>query len=160
MAVDLAAISDFGGTDADEDRLLLQSFEDHPAYLQILNHEKFCILGRKGSGKTAIFKKILTDRTHDRFSFGHTFTDYPWHHHDKQIKIGVPEEQCFVHSWTYLCLISLSKILLNQDKSQPFNDGSLVHLERNREIHSRYLRNPRSGRNSSIFTGTSLALYR
>ena len=130
MAVDLAAISDFGGTDADEDRLLLQSFEDHPAYLQILNHEKFCILGRKGSGKTAIFKKILTDRTHDRFSFGHTFTDYPWHHHDKQIKIGVPEEQCFVHSWTYLCLISLSKILLNQDKSQPFNDGSLVHLER------------------------------
>jgi hypothetical protein len=130
MPIDLNAISNFGGTDADEDWLLLQSFEDHPAYLQILSHDKFCILGRKGSGKTAIFKKILTDRTENRFSFGHTFTDYPWHHHDKQRKVGVPEEQCFVQSWTYLCLISLSKILLNQDSSQPFSDQALGHLER------------------------------
>src|SRR5262245_20883684 len=82
MPIDLKVIADFGGTDADEDWLLLQSFEDHPAYLHILNHDKFCILGRKGSGKTAIFKKILTERTDNRFSFGHTFTDYPWHHHE------------------------------------------------------------------------------
>lgn len=31
MPVDLAAIPNFGGTDADEDALLLKSFEDHPA---------------------------------------------------------------------------------------------------------------------------------
>ena len=130
MTVDLKDISDFGGTDADEDWLLLQSFEDHPAYLQVLKHERFCILGRKGSGKTAIFKKILTDRKPNVFSFGHTFTDYPWHHHDKQKKGGIPEEQCFVQSWTYLCLISLSKILLNQDNSQPFNEEALNHLEK------------------------------
>jgi len=130
MSPNLKIISNFGGTDADEDPLLLQSFEDHPAYLQILNHDRFCILGRKGSGKTAIFKKILKDRTSDSFAFGHTFTDYPWHHHDKQRKVGVPEEQCFVQSWTYLCLVSLSKILLNQDGSQPFSDSSLPHLGR------------------------------
>lgn len=130
MPIELKTISNFGGTDADEDSLLLQSFEDHPAYLQILRHEKFCILGRKGSGKTAIFKKILKDRTPTAFAFGHTFTDYPWHHHDKQRKVGVPEEQCYVHSWTYLCLISLSKILLNQDNTQPFSETSLGHLER------------------------------
>ncbi|UPJ55769.1 hypothetical protein [Bradyrhizobium sp. 192] len=130
MPIDLRKISNFGGTDADEDSLLLQSFEDHPAYLQVLNHEKFCILGRKGSGKTAIFKKILKDRVPNVFSFGHTFSDYPWHHHDKQKKVGVPEEQCYVQSWNYLCLISLSKILLNQDNSQPFSDETLPHLER------------------------------
>jgi hypothetical protein len=130
MSIDLKAIDNFGGTDADEDWLLLQSFEDHPAYLQVLSHTKFCVLGRKGSGKTAIFKKIQTDRSKSRFSFGHTFTDYPWYHHDKQRKLGVPEEQCFVQSWTYLCLISLSKILLNQDNSQPFSAGALAHLER------------------------------
>jgi hypothetical protein len=130
MPIDLKAILNFGGTDADEDWLLLKSFEDHPAYLQILNHTKFCILGRKGSGKTAIFKKIQTDRSATRFSFGHTFTDYPWYHHDKQRKVGVPEEECFVQSWAYLCLISLSKILLNQDNSQPFSDGALSNLER------------------------------
>ena len=108
MPINLMTISNFGGTDADEDALLLDSFEDHPAYSQIVHHERFCILGRKGSGKTAIFKKILQDRQANTFSFGHTFTDYPWHHHDKQRKVGVPEEQCFVQSWTYLCLISLS----------------------------------------------------
>lgn len=130
MTFALRTISNFGGTDADEDRLLLQCFEDHPAYLQVLDHSKFCILGRKGSGKTAIFKKILKDRSPTSFAFGHTFTDYPWHHHDKQRKLGVPEEQCYVHSWTYLCLISLSKILLNQDNSQPFSESALGHLSR------------------------------
>jgi hypothetical protein len=112
--MDLVDAKSFGGTDADEDSLLLQSFEDHPSYIEILTHEKFCIVGRKGSGKTAIFKKLLTNKAYNVFSFGHTFTDYPWYHHDKQRKIGVPEEQCYVHSWTYLCLISLAKILLNQ----------------------------------------------
>lgn len=130
MTIDFGSISNFGGTDADEDSLLLLSFEDHPAYIQMVKHEKFCILGRKGSGKTAIFKKILKERQPHIFSFGHTFSDYPWHHHEKQKRLGVPEEQCFVQSWTYLCLISLSKILLNQDSSQPFSDISLNHLEK------------------------------
>jgi hypothetical protein len=101
----LADVKSFGGTDADEDSLLLESFEDHPSYIEMLKHEKFCVVGRKGSGKTAIFKKILTSKAYNVFSLGHTFTDYPWHHHDKQRKMGVPEEQCYVYSWTYLCLI-------------------------------------------------------
>ncbi|MET0707688.1 MAG: hypothetical protein ABWY82_12735, partial [Tardiphaga sp.] len=130
MPIKLMTISNFGGTDADEDALLLDSFEDHPAYSQIVHHERFCIHGRKGSGKTAIFKKILQDRQANTFSFGHTFTDYPWHHHDKQRKVGVPEEQCFVQSWTYLCLISLSKILLNQDHSQPYCESTVDHIQR------------------------------
>jgi hypothetical protein len=130
MSFDFSSVANFGGTDADEDSLLLQSFEDHPAYLHVLKHEKFCIIGRKGSGKTAIFKKILKDRKPNVFSFGHTFTDYPWHHHEKQRKLGVPDEQCFVQSWSYLCLISLSKILLNQDNSQPFSEQALSHLEK------------------------------
>lgn len=42
----------------------------------------------------------------------------------------MPEEQCFVHSWMYLCLISLSKLLLNIDHSQPHDENSFIHLER------------------------------
>jgi len=117
MVKKLSEVKNFGGTDADGDSLLLECFEDHPAYTAILNHDKFCIVGRKGSGKTAIFKKILTISSYKLFSLGHTFSDYPWHHHDEQRKLGIPEEQCYVHSWTYLCLISLAKILLNKDHS-------------------------------------------
>ena len=121
----LVDVKNFGGTDADEDALLLHSFEDHPAYLDLLSHEKFCIVGRKGSGKTAIFKKIMALKASDKFSFGHTFKDYPWHHHEKQRKVGAPQEQCYVHAWIYLCLMSLAKILLNFDNSQPYSEDSV-----------------------------------
>jgi hypothetical protein len=58
------------------------------------------------------------------FSFGHTFRDYPWHHHDKQRKVGAPEHECYAHSWKYLILITLAKVLLNHDNSQPWDDYS------------------------------------
>src|SRR6516162_3119759 len=63
-----------------------------------------------------------TARRHNIFSFGHTFSDYPWHHHEKQKKAGVPNEQCFLYSWEYLIYMSVAKILLNMDNSQPHSD--------------------------------------
>jgi hypothetical protein len=103
----------FGAIDADNDDLLFRCFEDHPAYRDVRGLSKFLVLGRKGSGKTAIFKILLTTSGHDYFSYGHTFTDYPWHHHDLQARSGVPEADRFTHSWKYLILLSLSKIMLN-----------------------------------------------
>jgi MoxR-like ATPase len=70
-------IESFGGTDADNDEILLQAFEDHEAYLDVLALRRNMIIGKKGSGKTAIFKKLITTRSADFFSYGHTFSDYP-----------------------------------------------------------------------------------
>ncbi len=126
--MNLSAVETFGGTDADNDPVLLDCFEDHPAYADVLQHRRFCVLGRKGSGKTAIFKKILLTREYDQFAFGHTFNDYPWHYHDRQKQLGVPEESCFMNSWMYLCLITIAKILLNYDSSQPYNEGAADYL--------------------------------
>lgn len=128
--VSLADIPSFGGTDADEDSLLLDAFEDHQAFLSLRDHSRFCVLGRKGSGKTAIFKKLLSYKSWDTFAFGHTFSDYPWHFHEKQKSIGVPVEQCYVQSWRYLCFITLAKVLLNQDNTQPYSDAAADHLSR------------------------------
>lgn len=121
---DLDEIASFGGIDADADFLLDQCFEDHEAYISAKKGERFLIIGRKGSGKTAIYRKLLRTRESNLFSFGHTFRDYPWHHHDKQRKVGAPEHECFAHSWKYLILITLSKILLNQDSKQPWDEYS------------------------------------
>lgn len=120
----LSLVDTFGGTDADNDDILLQAFEDHEAYLDILKFKKFLVIGKKGSGKTAIFKKIITTRADDTFSYGHTFSDYPWHFHQQQAKAGIPNDDKFTHSWKYLILISLAKIILNQDNSLPFDDVS------------------------------------
>ncbi len=41
--IKLAEISTFGGTDADEDALLIDAFEDHKAFLSLKEHKRFCV---------------------------------------------------------------------------------------------------------------------
>ncbi|MDP2712429.1 MAG: hypothetical protein Q8O56_14540 [Solirubrobacteraceae bacterium] len=129
MAAGPGARSNFGAIDADEDALLRECFQDHAAYLAAKSHTHWLIVGRKGSGKTAIFKRLITERAFDHFAYGHTFDDYPWEHHDLQAQLGVPEERRYFHSWKYLILVSLTKVLLNQDQSQPWDDDSADALE-------------------------------
>ena len=91
------------------------------------------VVGRKGSGKTAIYKNMLLNQTSELFSLGHTFSDYPWHHHDLQARVGIPDADKFTHSWKYLILLSVSKIALNFDQSLPFDQDFMelmVKLER------------------------------
>lgn len=85
-------IPNFGAVDADEDALLRECFQTHPAYLMAKAHKQWLVLGRKGTGKTAIFKRLITERLPTHFAYGHTFDDYPWEHHDLQAQYGVPEE--------------------------------------------------------------------
>ncbi|MFH0984135.1 MAG: hypothetical protein V1882_01215 [Candidatus Omnitrophota bacterium] len=121
----LLEIECFGGIDADSDDILIRCFEDHEAFKALLELKNFLIVGRKGSGKTSIFKKLLLNRTYDFFCFGHTFTDYPWEYHDRQVKLGIPDQDKFTHSWKYFVLLTLSKIVLNQDQSLPYDEESL-----------------------------------
>jgi hypothetical protein len=124
----LLEIDNFGAIDADADDLLQECFEAHEAYASAKEQRRFLILGRKGADKTAIFKKLLLEHAHNTFTFGHTFIDYPWHHHNLQRMIGVPNELCFEQSWIYLILMTLAKVLLNYDHSQPWNDASQEFL--------------------------------
>lgn len=121
----LVNVTTFGAIDADNDEILFDAFEEHEAIDSLLNFQRFLIVGRKGSGKTAIFKKLLDTRNFDFFSFGHTFSDYPWHHHDKQARTGIPSRDKYTHSWKYLILLTLSKIVLNHDSSIPFDEESM-----------------------------------
>lgn len=124
----LIDIESFGSIDADNDVLLLDSFQDHESFNDALKMKKYLISGRKGAGKTAIYKKIITTRKSNFFSYGHTFSDYPWQHHKKQARIGIPDFDKYTHSWKYLILLTVSKILLNQDQSLPYNEESMDYL--------------------------------
>lgn len=92
--------------------------------------KKFLVLGRKGSGKTAIYRRLLGKDDSTVLAEGYSFEDYPWHHHDLQAEVGVPEERRYVHSWKYLILMNLAKILLNKDNSQPWCDSSFEPIQR------------------------------
>ena len=124
ITTQLSAIEGFGGIDADADDLLKACFEDHNAYVSARDLAKFLVLGRKGSGKTAIYKRLITEHGGNTFSLGHSFDDYPWHHHDLQAEVGVPEERRYIHSWKYMILLGVAKVLLNNDQSQPWSDDS------------------------------------
>lgn len=129
----LLEVEHFGAIDADNDDLLLDCFEDHEAFLAVKDRVRFLVVGRKGSGKTAIFKNMLHKSGYNYFCFGHTFSDYPWHHHDLQARVGIPDVDKFTHSWKYLILLTASKIVLNFDQSLPFDQESMdlmVRIER------------------------------
>lgn len=126
----LQEVESFGTIDADSDELLYECFEEHRAYRNLLNMRRFLVTGRKGAGKTAIFKRLLTNRDPQTFVFGHTFSDYPWHLHDRQGRMGVPDQDKFTHSWKYLITMTLSKLILNNDSSLPYSDGSIDDMIR------------------------------
>jgi hypothetical protein len=110
--LDLDQAENFGAIDADADALLRDCFRDHPAYSVARAHERFLVVGRKGSGKTAIFKRLITEKAPTVLAFGHTFDDYPWPYHDLQTQAGVPEERRYIHSWRYLILPAPTKMSL------------------------------------------------
>lgn len=118
--------SAFGSIDALKDDLLHSCFERHEAYLNMQNFSKFLAIGKKGAGKTAIFKMMLDSKNkhYDVFTEGYNLNDYPWHYHNLQARIGVPDSEKYIQSWMYLQLIAISKILLNVDQAVPFDDES------------------------------------
>lgn len=121
----LHTINNFGAVDADADELLRKCFQSHPAYHSVREMRSFLVLGRKGAGKTAIYRKLLTDgKSESVVALGHSFDDYPWNHHDLQAQHGVPDERRFLNSWKYLILMGLAKVVLNQDATQPWSDVS------------------------------------
>jgi hypothetical protein len=124
----LVEVNDFGSIDAESDELLNACFEANSAFREVLGGRKFLVLGRKGSGKTAIYKKLLSTRQYDTFCVGHVFTDYPWAYHDLQVVPSAAEQERYLHSWRYLILLSLSKILLNFDSSQPWHADAVDPL--------------------------------
>ena len=129
----LTKAENFGAIDADNDRLLTTTFEDHEAFLDLVAMRKFLIIGKKGSGKTAIFKRMITTTDSEDpevFAFGHTFSDYPWDHHERQARAGIPDFDKFTHSWKYLTMLTASKMLLNYDQALPFDEASMEALEK------------------------------
>jgi hypothetical protein len=127
-SIDLDNVTDFGGIDADNDPLLDSCFQTHKAYIDARSHAKTVILGRKGSGKTAIFRQFKKISDANTYSAGHVFSDYPWHYHARQKQIGVPEEHCFVNSWEYLIYIALAKVIFTIDDSQPWSNAAMENM--------------------------------
>jgi hypothetical protein len=135
----LREVDSFGGIDASNDRVLLEAFEDHEAYKCALDFSRSIIIGRKGAGKSAIFRKITSEPQDDVRAQGFTFSDYPWEHHGKQKQSGVPDEECYRESWRYFICLMLCMIILrnrNENKSRKDAEDAIADIERFVMIHT------------------------
>lgn len=99
---------DFGSFDAESEHRLNDYFVDTGVFTRISSGRTHFIIGRKGSGKTAIFRRA------DEGLVGHPvikldFEDYSWTVHSKVREEGVPSEASFVASWKFIFLVNICK---------------------------------------------------
>ena len=70
MPVDLTDIEEFGRIDAESEELLAEFFLRTDAYQRIEDQERLVVVGRKGTGKTAIYKILQERVAHYTNTFG------------------------------------------------------------------------------------------
>jgi hypothetical protein len=114
----LDKIDSFGGVAAENDDLLGEFFIRTSAYQRILSQERFIVVGRKGTGKTAIYRKLLdhAEQEAEAFAAGLEFSDYPWGAHQEVANTLAAAVERFSESWRFLILVELAKLMLRDQK--------------------------------------------
>ncbi|MBI1986754.1 MAG: hypothetical protein HYS70_00175 [Nitrospinae bacterium] len=96
---------DFGRVDAERDTNLVDYFVDTGVFDKIRNGKKQYVIGRKGSGKTAIFRVASKERLGVPV-IPLDFAEYSWPGHKAIKEDGVPQESAYIGSWRFTFLIA------------------------------------------------------
>ncbi|MBE9397260.1 hypothetical protein IOQ59_08310 [Pontibacterium sp. N1Y112] len=106
----LRELRNFGKVEAEDDAVL-----DYFVEMSVTNNvddgDTFLVLGRKGSGKTALYRHFTEDK-HSDFSAGLNLNGYPWKVHERVKDDGVEHVESYVASWKYLIAVEFAKIVL------------------------------------------------
>ncbi|WP_213309203.1 P-loop ATPase, Sll1717 family [Paraburkholderia sacchari] len=99
------------GSVAAEDDAVLNYFVTTPAVQQIRDGEVILVLGRKGSGKTALVRHF-TEGQASVTSRALTLGSYPWQVHEQRGDASVSEVEAYVASWRYLIAVQFAALLM------------------------------------------------
>ena len=140
MTVDISQISEFGRIDAESESLLREFFVETDAYMRVEDQDHIVVVGRKGTGKTAIYEVILerADDVSTVFATGLKFRDYPWGIHEEIKDTDAAAVERYTHSWIFLILVELGKLILS-DESHAFSPNT--EAARARTALERFIRN-------------------
>jgi hypothetical protein len=108
---------DFGHNDAKREINLLEYFYDVGFSKAILNENKFIVLGRKGSGKTAIARyfELRAAKLYNCFSLTLSFKDYSFVKAYKTYDSNFSSPNQYKSIWRYVILIELLGILMQRE---------------------------------------------
>jgi len=106
----LRTLESFGKVEAEEDAVL-DYFVEMNLTSRILSGDTFLVLGRKGSGKTALFRYFCESK-YKNHSVPLNLNGYPWQVHAKVIDGGVEQIESYVASWKYLIAVEFAKVVI------------------------------------------------
>lgn len=124
----LATINNFGGVAAEDDNAILSYFLKTSAVDRISNGKHYAVIGRKGSGKTAL-TKYFSQPFKDRASSAPTLRDYPWNVHQKRRNLGASDIESYVTSWRYLIAVKLISTIIEQKGAKNLTDSQRAARE-------------------------------
>lgn len=107
----LQTISNFGDGSAEDDDSVLSYFLKTEAVGQVESGRSYVVIGRKGSGKTALVKYFSESRP-GYLSESPSLRDYPWSLHAKRKNLGASSIESYVSSWRYLIAVRANSALL------------------------------------------------
>ncbi|WP_129217773.1 P-loop ATPase, Sll1717 family [Lichenibacterium ramalinae] len=120
----LSSIETFGDVAAEED-LVLDYFLFTNAVESISKGKSFLVLGRKGTGKTAIVRHF-TERSQGRFSKALNLRGYPWNVHAQIVDHGASDIEAYVASWKYIVAVEISALVLSHPSVSLSIDAPLL----------------------------------
>lgn len=107
----LRALPSFGAIAAEDDAVL-EYFLSTEAVDKISSGKILLVLGRKGSGKTALVKHF-TETSPQVHGKPLSLRSYPWNAHAELIDKGASDTEAYVASWRLLIAIRLASMVVN-----------------------------------------------
>ena len=142
MPSPVQSIAEFGRIDAESERQLGEFFIKTDAYTRIDDQERIVVIGRKGTGKTAIYQTLMSraDEFSDVSASGLRFRDYPWGAHEEVKDNDAAPVERYTTSWRFLILVELAKqILTNPDHPYEVTIEAQQAKKALRRVHHREL---------------------
>lgn len=106
----LREIASFGKVEAEDDAVL-DYFVEMNVTTNVDANDAFLVLGRKGSGKTALFR-YFTEKHQKSYSAALNLNGYPWKVHERIKDCGVEHVESYVASWKYLIAVEFAKLVV------------------------------------------------
>lgn len=88
----------------------------------------YAVIGRKGSGKTALTKYFSQPRK-NYLSSSPTLRDYPWGIHAKRRNLGASDIESYVSSWRYLIAVKANSTILEKRGMRQMSDSQRAARE-------------------------------
>lgn len=110
---------DWGPDEAKGDQNLLHYFMKIPDYDALMNGDKRYIIGRKGTGKTALLERIKLSGTEDSKikTKELSLRDFPLNDVRGFQDKSMQDKSKFVPIWTFLTLVELCKLIVSDDNA-------------------------------------------